>query len=146
MTPFTIFLNFYFNKKYSKESQIFKLSFNNWYYSQCGPEFESHPGNKIFFSVFDHFYTYFDSFTVQIYYVNEMNATVVIIVELLYSILFFLILCQKCPISQVLTHSYTNLTWNPAFCTIYTPLIRFRSKYEFLPTLPIEYDHCAVGC
>ena len=57
---------------------------------------------------------------------------------------FFLFLHQKCPISQVLTHSYAILTRKPAFCAIYTPLIRFRSKSKFLPTLPIEYDHCAV--
>ena len=36
------------------------------------------------------------------------------------------------------------MTRKPVCCTIYTALVRFRRKSEFLPNLPIKYDHFAV--
>ena len=74
------------------------------------------------------------------------NASVVIKVELLHTNLNLLFLLQICLISQLFNVFLSDFDQGTYFCTNYNTTIRFRRQLEFLPTLPMKYDHCAVLC
>ena len=57
---------------------------------------------------------------------------------------FFIFNPQKVQFFSLLTHFCTILTWKLVICIVCAIKINFRIRSEFLPTLPIKYDHCAM--
>ena len=74
------------------------------------------------------------------------NDTVLIKVELLHINLKLKFLLQISPISKLFNVFLSNFDQGTFFCTKYNTIIRFRRRLEFLPTLPMKYDHCAWIC
>ena len=78
------------------------------------------------------------------YHVNAKNATVVIKIELLQILLNVLFLLKKVLFFSFLAHFCTISKREHMFYINYTKKIKSRRKSEFLPTLPMKYDHCGL--
>ena len=83
----------------------------------------------------DHISDYFLAHLTH-FQLNGINASVNKSWIIAFSIKFF--------IFTFLSHFCTILRWKTIFCSSYITIKGFRRKSEFLPTLPIDYDHCAL--